>query len=160
MGFLKASSVARPLLLLLLGCFRVGMVWWGPGVPEPGTQELVLLWKEWGLFQDQFPDLVHGAKGAGLCVLSHSFLSCFSAPLLPQQNHHEIVGGLISKQLSFCPYQSPAEHHSSVLGLPDPCREISHSLTRPSGRCCTWVRSLPRFFYTFMYCFCPPGESC
>lgn len=49
MGFLKASSVASPLLPVLLGSFRVDLVWRGPGVPEPGTQELVLLWKERGL---------------------------------------------------------------------------------------------------------------
>lgn len=46
MGFLKASSVASPLLAVLLESFRVDMVWWGPGIPEPGTQELVLFWKE------------------------------------------------------------------------------------------------------------------
>lgn len=46
MGFLKASSVASPLLLVLLGSCRVDLVWRGPGVPEPGTQELVLLWRE------------------------------------------------------------------------------------------------------------------
>lgn len=46
MGFLKASSFASPLLLVLLGSFRVDLAWQRPGVPEAGTQELVLLWRE------------------------------------------------------------------------------------------------------------------